>query len=197
MSETSYRKKPVVIEAMQFTLDTADEIRLWAKENDILIGWQAKTLQLIIPTLEGDLFASLDDWIIRGVQGEFYPCKPDIFAATYEPAGNDLTVDQARTQDLERRGLHGAVVRSDGLRAVVELGHVQDFEKLLDGSPTPRRQVKFCSRCSAEVASICSACATSPSGRVWSCEGCGAKFSSETNVVAHAERAHPQPEGLT
>lgn len=41
---------------------------------------------LVIRTLEGDMKVSLDDWIIRGVQGEFYPCKPDIFAATYEPA---------------------------------------------------------------------------------------------------------------
>jgi hypothetical protein len=41
--------------------------------------------ELIISTLEGDLRASPGDWIIRGVKGEFYPCKPDIFAATYEP----------------------------------------------------------------------------------------------------------------
>lgn len=39
----------------------------------------------VIPTLEGELYASVNDWIIRGVKGEFYPCKPDIFAATYEP----------------------------------------------------------------------------------------------------------------
>ncbi len=39
-----------------------------------------------IKTLEGDMRADMDDWIIRGVMGELYPCKPDIFAATYEPA---------------------------------------------------------------------------------------------------------------
>ena len=41
---------------------------------------------LVIPTLKGDIKALLGDWIIRGVEGEFYPCKPDIFEATYEPA---------------------------------------------------------------------------------------------------------------
>lgn len=39
-----------------------------------------------IPTLEGDHIANIGDWIIKGVKGEFYPCKPDIFAATYDPA---------------------------------------------------------------------------------------------------------------
>ena len=40
---------------------------------------------LVIPTLEGDMTASPGDWIIKGIEGELYPCKPDIFAATYEP----------------------------------------------------------------------------------------------------------------
>ena len=44
------------------------------------------TLDLHIETLEGTLHVSPDDWVIRGVQGEFYPCKPDIFEQTYEPA---------------------------------------------------------------------------------------------------------------
>lgn len=42
--------------------------------------------KIVIETLEGDITASLGDWIIKGVKGEFYPCKPDIFDATYEPA---------------------------------------------------------------------------------------------------------------
>lgn len=41
---------------------------------------------MVIPTLEGDHLANVGDWIIKGVKGEFYPCKPDIFAATYDPA---------------------------------------------------------------------------------------------------------------
>ena len=46
---------------------------------------------LRLPTLEGNMIASPQDWIIRGVSGEFYPCKPDIFMATYEPAGGEAS----------------------------------------------------------------------------------------------------------
>ena len=76
-----FRKKPVVIEARQWTGANAPELLDWIKPNARQEG-----ASLIIPTLEGDHEAGLGDWIIRGVKGEFYPCKPDIFAATYEPA---------------------------------------------------------------------------------------------------------------
>ena len=76
-----FQKKAVIIEAMQFTGDNTEEIlsfignaRLARKEDDTII----------IKTLEGDHKASVNDWIIKGIKGEFYPCKPDIFAATYE-----------------------------------------------------------------------------------------------------------------
>jgi hypothetical protein len=49
------------------------------------VGWYMQTGGIYIPTLEGVVVASPGDWIIRGVKGEFYPCKPDIFEATYEP----------------------------------------------------------------------------------------------------------------
>lgn len=73
-----YRKKPVVIEALQFT-GNFDEI-------EEFVGGDAdyKNDELIVATLEGPLRASRNDWIIKGVKGEFYPCKPDIFDATYE-----------------------------------------------------------------------------------------------------------------
>jgi len=80
-----FRKKPVVIEAMEFTDETKDQVANFVRcpaaacfdENGLPI--------LKIQTLEGIMTASLGDWIIRGVNGEFYPCKPDIFAKTYEP----------------------------------------------------------------------------------------------------------------
>lgn len=91
-----FRKKPVVIEAMQFTgmMSNARAIRAWAHaglppETNAIIrvdGWCLK-----IRTLEGEMTANDGDWIIKGVKGEFYPCKPDIFAATYEPVGDDGT----------------------------------------------------------------------------------------------------------
>lgn len=73
-----YRKKPVIIEAMQYTGDNIAEILKWA-------GRQAYIHDaLYIKTLEGDLRADVGDYIIKGVRGEFYPCKPDIFTQTYE-----------------------------------------------------------------------------------------------------------------
>jgi hypothetical protein len=76
-----FRKKPVVIEAEQWLganhLDIADFIGVGD-------NYTFEKGEMIIHTLEGDMRASLNDWIIKGVKGEFYPCKPDIFEATYE-----------------------------------------------------------------------------------------------------------------
>lgn len=86
-----FRKKPVVIEAMQVADDLAVHLAIWrwaassVAEGDVIpVSITAFDSHMVIHTLEGDMRADLDDWIIRGVQGEFYPCKPDIFAATYE-----------------------------------------------------------------------------------------------------------------
>lgn len=75
-----FRKKPVVIEAMQWTGNNSFDIAKFM--NEPLYGeW---TNEISIRTLEGVMTASLGDWIIKGVNGEFYPCKPDIFEKTYE-----------------------------------------------------------------------------------------------------------------
>lgn len=82
-----FRKKPVVIEARQWTGENADDILDWINEGyDGMAYLKPNGVDLVIPTLEGNHTASMYDWIIRGVQSEFYPCKPDIFDATYEPA---------------------------------------------------------------------------------------------------------------
>ncbi len=75
-----YRKKPVVIEAIQWT-GLNDEEMIEFINND---EWSISDPFIIIKTLEGDMKASEGDWIIKGVNGEFYPCKPDIFEKTYE-----------------------------------------------------------------------------------------------------------------
>jgi len=76
-----FRKKPVVIEAVQYLYpgSQASELAAWCG------GRVTPDGVIYIPTLEGVMSVSINDWIIRGVQGEFYPCKPDIFAATYDP----------------------------------------------------------------------------------------------------------------
>ena len=85
-----YRKKPVIIDAVQFDgseKSILDIMALNKPMNDSItrhvdIGHGGKTL--FIHTLEGKMECSLMDWVIRGVQGECYPCKPDIFEQTYE-----------------------------------------------------------------------------------------------------------------
>lgn len=76
-----FRKKPVVIEAEQFTGDNVNEIVKFVGVDAKVLG---RTKELKISTLEGLMNVSPGDWVIQGVQGEFYPCKPDIFEATYE-----------------------------------------------------------------------------------------------------------------
>jgi hypothetical protein len=92
-----YRKKPVVIEAVQFDgtfplefLRDAEHVRLVSEPH--------APLCIAIRTLEGEMRADIGDWIIRGVQGELYPCKPEIFDATYEPADDerDRLLEKAR-----------------------------------------------------------------------------------------------------
>lgn len=79
----AYRKKPVVIEAVQWTGENHAEMCEFIDPEVFEIKPKEG---LIIHTLEGDHHASPGDYIIKGVNGEFYPCKPDIFAKTYEPA---------------------------------------------------------------------------------------------------------------
>jgi hypothetical protein len=79
-----YRKKPVVIEAFQWTGQRPHDWPEWA--TNWPQGWVTliEGRDLVVDTLEGRMSASLGDWIIKGVKGELYPCKPDIFDATYE-----------------------------------------------------------------------------------------------------------------
>ena len=89
-----YRKKPVEIEAVRWTGNNFEEIRQFAGQHTNIVihdtawnaGAGAAVAVLSIHTLEGDMKAEYGDYIIKGVTGEFYPCKPDIFAKTYEVA---------------------------------------------------------------------------------------------------------------
>jgi hypothetical protein len=79
---TFYRKKPVVIQAVQWTGENNVEILQFC--STCYITSSGKTKDLVITTLEGDMSASTGDYIIKGVKGEFYPCREDIFDLTYE-----------------------------------------------------------------------------------------------------------------
>jgi hypothetical protein len=76
-----WRKKPVVVEAMQWTGKNFEELKVWSSEVGLVDG------VLCVSTLEGEMVASVGDYIIKGVAGEFYPCKEGIFLKTYEAAG--------------------------------------------------------------------------------------------------------------
>ncbi len=87
-----FRKKPVVIEAFQYTGE-AGKLLDWATEAECakLMFKPAQSPEdrsVTVCTLEGNMQANYGDWIIRGVKGELYPCKPDIFEATYEPVND-------------------------------------------------------------------------------------------------------------
>jgi hypothetical protein len=103
VSALRFRKRPVVIEAMLLHAETEAqlgaldpntrsqaEIAGWMMGNGFMgfrVHGDTQPFGIAIETLEGVMVADPGDWIIRGIQGEFYPCKPDIFEATYEPAG--------------------------------------------------------------------------------------------------------------
>lgn len=75
-----FRKKPVVIEAVQWNGNNLAEIESFLGA----IKYPIDAMGIIISTLEGNMVASVGDFIIKGINGEFYPCKPEIFEKTYE-----------------------------------------------------------------------------------------------------------------
>lgn len=77
-----YRKRPVTIEAVLFDGTNVDEVVAFVNG-----AYPLKTMQdgIVIRTLEGDMLASPGDYVIKGIESEFYPCRSDIFEATYDP----------------------------------------------------------------------------------------------------------------
>lgn len=88
-----FRKKPVVIEAIQYIGDNKKEILDFCNKEKTIAFTNTCYDHLTIRTLEGAHRADVGDWIIKGVAGEFYPCKSDIFNLTYEHAKNDNEID--------------------------------------------------------------------------------------------------------
>lgn len=86
-----YRKKPVVVEAIQYTGDNATEISNWTKQLSSERYIEEGPDYLLIQTLEGTMKAIPGDFIIKGVKNEYYPCKPDIFEQTYEKIWGEIT----------------------------------------------------------------------------------------------------------
>lgn len=111
-----FRKKPVVIEAYQLPSageDVPHSFYEWVDEVGFSQWESDRDEGLLIKTLEGVMRADPGDWIIKGVAGEFYPCKPDIFAATYEPVSDDApAAPQAEPQrELSEKQIADACLR--------------------------------------------------------------------------------------
>ncbi|MDE3749427.1 Gp49 family protein [Methylobacterium radiotolerans] len=110
-----YTKKPVTIEARQFETNNDDGSHMsllcdWANGSGDKVVVTHDGTSIYVATLEGTMRAEVGDWIIRGVKGELYPCKPDIFAASYMPASReaDATGKPAITRAEADAGLSAA-----------------------------------------------------------------------------------------
>lgn len=93
-----YTKKPVIIEAVQWTGDNINEVKEFVNNNALL---NIESNEWNIYTLEGIMTAKLNDYIIKGVKGEFYPCKPDIFEETYS-LFEEKTRDDILNEEIEQ-----------------------------------------------------------------------------------------------
>lgn len=89
MPPLRYRKKPIEIDAIQLTQENVAAVEAFingkAREQMLPGPGRGMHAGVVITTLEGKMLASWGDWVIRGIKGEFYPCRDDIFEATYEP----------------------------------------------------------------------------------------------------------------
>ena len=180
-----WKKKPVVIEAMQYdgTPESFNAIMEWSRP---IIGSDAigsSGLNIRISTLEGTMTASEGDWIIRGVKDEFYPCKPDIFERTYEPATTLDLADELASLRAEvgilRRYAGSNLIRSD-FRTADEMRAAYDRLRAEN-----ERLRKALETIRDEHAS---------DGHFWMCECDGGRWTCDTWLEANAALNPPPKE---
>lgn len=140
MSAEKYMKTQVVVEAMRLTPETAKDIERWCGGKIVEIGKPSDPtdvyLGLRIPTLEGVMQADGGDYVIKGVAGEFYPCKPDIFAKTYESVGHTQSWDYVLARRL---GLANGVVQMQA--DVAEFQKAMGLPVVLKATALPQDRV--------------------------------------------------------
>lgn len=140
-----YRKKPVVIEARQLSHENHQDVSNWVASAGYKVRHASKppmraVTGIIIETLEGDMTAEYGDWIIKGVAGEFYPCKPEIFAESYEAVTAAIEQEVTTHKGLPVKGYtdqsdykvervnQNKVLEETVLRAVDAVGHDRDLD---------------------------------------------------------------------
>lgn len=126
-----YRKKPVIVEAIQLI----DNDEILAKISSfmgkaIMIDHSKRPITLNIETLEGTMIATEYDYIIKGVNGEFYPCKPDIFEKTYEKAETGYAGTDKLSEDIPKGTYwigdnQGELVNFNGMEKVISNKHIK------------------------------------------------------------------------
>lgn len=143
-----YKKKPVVVEAVQWTGENIMEIHSFMEpvRPQPIKGFSNSDDLIGIETLEGLMIARKNDWIIRGVKGEYYPCKPGIFAATYESADSEIQAD-ARAEYGELLEQIAAIAHFGGLADMTALDAIYAVRRLtlewFDPKATPEKQVEL------------------------------------------------------
>lgn len=115
-----YRKKPVVIEAVQLSHQNTEEVMKWCGGTYYSTPPMRAVTGITIKTLEGDHAGLFDDYIIKGVKGEFYPCKPDIFEATYEAVDPHQQIDSQTNHQPESKLAQNAQPSSNGLEEILD-----------------------------------------------------------------------------
>lgn len=113
-----FRKKPVEVEALQWRGMNHEEVKAFLGEDYVALSGEHNPRgksKIMIRTLEGTIYADINDWIIRGVQGEHYPCKPDIFEATYDlvdtrAGGIQVTVTDTESGESETQTIENDYV---------------------------------------------------------------------------------------
>ena len=140
-----YRKKPVVVEAFQMTDAHRKSEEEWPQW--LIDAWHIPMEQpgafyfvanaCCLSTLEGQMVVSVDDWIIRGVKGELYPCKPDIFEATYELEEAEMVAEERRKfYEEETTLLYAELAR---VREALEVCHVEIERAVFELGPALER----------------------------------------------------------
>ncbi|AZV01748.1 nucleotide pyrophosphohydrolase [Microbacterium phage Schubert] len=112
---STYRKKPVTVEAQLVTPKSIQDVAKWCN-GTVIQGTQEDTTFLQIKTLEGYMAANFGDYVIKGVAGEFYPCKPDIFWETYETVGHTESRDYVLARLQQNLGIQPLNVMQEQVR---------------------------------------------------------------------------------
>ena len=145
-------KKPVVIEAIQYDGANITKIETFVGEKLPTIMTSDLGAQLIIPTLEGDMKVSKGDYVIKGIKGEFYPCKPDIFKSTYNVVKEDNGILSEGEKRVRKSFNPSALKRVENFKSITA--------SAIDEIAEVERRVKSASKDNPELGDFLRECET-------------------------------------